>query len=202
MNMRSLAVLMLAWCLLTIPDAALAQHGDNASPASVATAPDEAKQFDFLVGQWELEVKPKVNSLVAMIHGTPKLVGLWKAWRGLDGFGVEDEMHISDTSGNPMSLNRSLRAFDRAQNRWTIVGLDVYRSHVSNSTAKWQGAEMIVSGNGTDPEGKAYLSRTRYTDITPDHFRMQQDRSTDNGQTWDEATLVIEAKRVAAAAPR
>jgi hypothetical protein len=31
---------------------------------------------------------------------------------------------------------------------------------------------------------------------------MQQDRSTDSGQTWDEATLVIEAKRVAAAAPR
>jgi hypothetical protein len=31
---------------------------------------------------------------------------------------------------------------------------------------------------------------------------MQQDRSSDNGQTWDEATLVIEAKRVAATATR
>jgi hypothetical protein len=179
---------------------ARAQHGgDGASPAS---APAEAKQFDFLIGQWELEVKPKVNGLAAMIHGAPKLVGTWKAWRGFDGFGVEDELRISDASGNPMSLNHALRAYDRTQSRWNIVGLDVYRSRISNSTAHWQGGEMHIEGNGVDGEGKPYASRTRYFDITPDHFRMQQDRSSDNGQTWDEAALVIDAKRVAAAAAR
>jgi hypothetical protein len=192
--------LILAVLVVAVPQTGLAQRADTG--ASVSTAPAEARQFDFLIGQWELEVKPKVGSLVAMIHGTPKLVGTWKAWRGFDGFGVEDELRISDASGNPMSLNQALRAYDRAQARWNVVGLDVYRSHVSNSTARWQGGEMHVEGKGVDGEGKSYASRTRYFDIAPDHFRMQQDRSYDDGQTWDEAALMIEAERTASAATR
>jgi hypothetical protein len=187
--------------LLVFPATVFAQHG--AAPAAPpTTAPAEARQFDFLIGQWELEVKPKTSGLAAMIHGAPKLIGSWKAWRGFDGFGIEDELRIVDASGNPMSLNRALRVYDRNQSRWTVVGLDVYRARVSNSSAHWQDGEMWLDGNGLDAEGKPYLSRTRYLAITPDAFRMQQDRSVDNGQSWDEATLVIEAKRVAATAPR
>jgi len=188
--------------LLSLPEVAAAQHGGGAPAPPSTTVPSEARQFDFLIGQWELEIKPKVSSLAAMIHGSPKLVGSWKAWRGLDGFGVEDELRIADASGNPLSLNEALRVFDRNQNRWTVVGVDVYRARVSNSTAQWSGSEMRLDGNGVDGEGKAYVSRTRYFAIGPDAFRMQQDRSYDNGQTWDEATLAIEAKRVAAAATR
>jgi hypothetical protein len=196
-------LLLLLTLMLASPNLLFAQHNGVAGAAPPPTsAPAEAKQFDFLIGQWELEVKPKVNGLAAMIHGVPKLVGSWKAWRGFDGFGVEDELRIVDASGNPMSLTQALRVYDRNQNRWTIVGLDVYRARVSNSTAQWQDAEMRLDGNGVDSEGKPYLSRTRYFGIAPDAFRMQQDRSSDNGQTWDEGTLVIEAKRVAASAPR
>jgi len=184
--------------LFCIPVIAPAQQ---AAPPST-TAPAEARQFDFLIGQWELEVKPKVGGLAAMIHGTPKLVGTWKAWRGFDGFGIEDELRVSDASGNPRSLNHALRAWDRTQNRWTVVGLDVYRSHVSEANAQWQGGEMQVTGSGVDAEGKSYQSRTRYFDIAAGHFRMQQDRSYDNGQTWDEAILAIDAKRTAATAIR
>jgi len=176
-----------------------AQH-DTATASTATSVPGEARQFDFLLGEWELDVKPKVNGLAAMIHGTPKLSGTWKAWRALDGFGVEDELRVADASGNPMSLNRALRVFDRNERRWTVVGIDAYRARVSNSTAQWQDGEMRISGNGIDGEGKAYLSRTRYYGIAADSFRMQQDRSYDNGQTWDEATLVIDARRVAAAA--
>ena len=186
--------------LLAFPNAVFAQHGAAAPAPPATTAPAEARQFDFLIGQWELEVKPKVSSLAAMIHGAPKLVGAWKAWRELDGFGVEDELRIVDASGNPTSLNRALRVFDRSQNRWNIVALDVYRARASNSTAQWKAGEMHLEGNGIDGEGKPYLSRTRYFDITPKAFQMQQDRSYDNGQTWDEATLTISAKRAAAAA--
>ena len=184
----------------TVPGAATAQHGD--AGVSASTPPAEARQFDFLIGQWELEVKPKVGSLAAMIHGTPKLVGTWKAWRGFDGFGIEDELRVSDASGNPLSLSHALRAWDRAQNRWNVVGVDVYRSRVTQSNAHWVGGEMRLTGAGVDAEGKNYQSRIRYFDIAADHFRMQQDRSYDNGQTWDEAMLTIDAKRTAATATR
>ena len=200
--MKTKSAVVLALLLLALPGVAAAQHSGGGSAPPSTTAPAEARQFDFLIGQWELDVKPKVSSLAAMIHGSPKLVGSWKAWRGLDGFGVQDELRIADASGNPMSLNEALRVFDRNQNRWTVVGVDVYRARVSNSTAQWNGSEMRLDGNGVDGEGKAYVSRTRYFEIGADAFRMQQDRSYDNGQTWEEATLAIEARRVAAAAAR
>jgi len=200
--MKTKSAVVLALLLLALPGVAAAQHSGGGSAPPSTTAPAEARQFDFLIGQWELDVKPKVSSLAAMIHGSPKLVGSWKAWRGLDGFGVQDELRIADASGNPMSLNEALRVFDRNQNRWTVVGVDVYRARVSNSTAQWNGSEMRLDGNGVDGEGKAYVSRTRYFEIGTDAFRMQQDRSYDNGQTWEEATLAIEARRVAAAAAR
>ena len=61
---------------------------------------------------------------------------------------------------------------------------------------------MVQDGQGTDPEGKPALVRSRFQDITPNSFNWQQDRSSDNGKTWTEGTLRIEARRVGAMAPR
>lgn len=165
-------------------------------------APREAAQFDFLIGQWELELSPKVNGLAAMIHGAPRLRGSWKAWRAFDGFGVDDELRVSDASGNPVTLSHAQRIFDAKTQRWLISGLDVYRARFSTASAQWLNGEMRLSGTGSSNEGKPLLTRSRFFEITPDRFRMQQDRSSDNGASWDEAVLTITAKRVAAKAPR
>jgi hypothetical protein len=186
---------------LALPVAASAQHGGGNTPP-IHTPPKEASQFDFLIGQWELVVKPKVNSLAAKIHGAPSLVGTWKAWRAFDGFGIEDELRIMDRSGNPNSLNHALRAFDPAGRRWNVTAIDIYRGRVSAATAEVLDGTITQSGKGTDAEGKPYLTRTRFANVTPTSFVMRQDRSSDDGKTWDEAVLTIEAKRVAAAAPR
>jgi hypothetical protein len=164
---------------------------------STGAAPAEAKQFDFLLGQWELEVHPKVSGLAAMIHGTPRLVGTWKAWRAADG--IEDETRIVDASGNPTSLSRAQRIYAAAEGLWKISGHDVTRGRSSEATGKWQDGEMHVDGYFTDADGKT-LTRTRYYGISADGFHTQQDRSSDNGQTWEEGSLTIDAKRVAATA--
>lgn len=190
--------------LLVCPAATAAQHaggGGGAQPRAF-TAPAEATQWDFLVGQWELTVKPKVSGLAARIHGAPRLVGTWKAWRAFDGFGIEDDLRIVDGSGNPRSLSHAIRVYSAAGRRWIITGLDVYRAQFSTSTAEWKNGEMLVTGRGTDAEGKPVVTRTRYFGITANGFRYRQDRSTDDGRTWEEGVLAIEAKRVAAVAPR
>lgn len=178
-----------------------AQHGDNATLPAYS-APAEAHQFDFLIGQWEIELTPKVGGLVAMIHGAPRLIGSWKAWPAFDGFGIEDELRVMDASGNPATLNHALRVYDSAKGQWTITGMDIYRALASQSSGNWQEGEMHIKGAGTARDGSRYLSRTRFFDISADGFRMQQDRSTDGGETWEEASLAIVAKRVAAVAPR
>lgn len=185
---------------LICPVVTLAQHSDEAAAASSGSTPAEAKQFDFLLGKWQIEVRPKVSGLAAMIHGAPRLVGTWKASRTADGLGVEDEMRIMDASGNPISLSRALRTYSKTDARWKISGTDVTHASSSEATGQWHGGEMHLDGRSTDAEGKLMLTRTRYTNITTDGFRMQQDRSTDSGQTWEEGSLTIDAKRAATTA--
>jgi hypothetical protein len=78
----------------------------------------------------------------------------------------------------------------------------VYRQRLSQATAQWDGSVMTSLGEGRDGEGRSYQSRTRISSITPTAFRYQQDRSYDSGKSWDEALLVIDARRVAASAQR
>jgi hypothetical protein len=183
------AHLYLSALLLALPAFALAQ-----------SVPAESKQFDFLLGQWDVEVRVKMSGLAAAIHGAPRLVGTFKAWRALDGLAVEDELRVVDGSGNPISLTHALRIYSKNEGRWRIGGLDAYRSRFSESTGQFQGGEMRLNGHGFDAEGHPVLTRVRYYDIAADGFRIQQDRSSDDGRTWDEAVNVIVAKRVAAAA--
>ena len=183
--------------LLAFPFAAIAQSAAPAPASAASVAPSETRQFDFLLGQWDLVVHPKVSGLAALIHGAPKLLGTWKAWRA--GADIEDEIRIVDGSGNPLSSNHSLRTWDAAQDRWKISARDSSKGRTSEATGQWQGGEMHLDGQFTDADGKT-LTRTRYYDIRTDSFQMSQDRSSDNGQTWEEGTLVIDAKRVAATA--
>jgi hypothetical protein len=187
--------------LFVLSSVALGQHPGGSAPPT-PTPPKEGSQFDFLVGQWELVVQPQATTLGQRIHGTPKLLGTWKAWRALDGWGTEDELRLTDASGNPRLLSHQVRFFDSAARRWSISAIDVYKGIVSTSTAEWRNGEMIISGRGTDAEGRAYESRAIFSKITPSTFRYRTDRSYDGGKTWSEGVTRIEAKRVAATAPR
>lgn len=193
--MKSLAL----FAVLLLP--AMLSHSQQAALPAVS-APKEAAQFDFMVGQWEIEVTPKVSGVAAMIHGAPRLTGIWKAWRAFDGFGIDDELRVVDASGNPVALSHAMRVYDANAKRWSIQTLDVYRARFAQASGQWQDGEMRTNGSGVSPEGKAYVTRTRYYDISPERFRMRQDRSTDGGTTWDEGVLAIAAKRAAPKAPR
>ena len=171
------------------------------APAFAAdTAPAAAQQFDFLLGQWQLAVHPKVSGLVAAIHGSPTLAGSWRAWRVLDGRAIEDELRVVDASGNPVALNRTLRVYAEGEQRWQSSGIDAYHGRANAASGRGSDGEMRLEGRSNDADGKPLLTRTRFFEISADAFRMQQDRSTDNGQTWDEGVLTIDAKRTAASA--
>ncbi len=199
MSLRATLALLVS---IHAPGAALAQHGAGQAAQPPTTAPKEAAQFDFLIGTWDLTVKVPAPNLAARIHGTPTLTGSWKAWRAFDGWGIADELRITDAAGNARALTHTLRVFDPGANRWSQTALDVYRSRFSTATAEWVDGEMHLSGRGTGVDGKPYVSRTRIHAITSTSFKFQQDRSTDDGKTWIEGSLRIDAKRTGGPAPR
>ena len=183
--------------LLALP--ATAQHGGR-RPSHVP--PRDASQYDFLLGEWQLTVEVPPASLAERLHGVPKLTGTWKAWRALDGFGVEDEVRITDQAGNPLSLTHTVRVYDAEARRWRLATLDVYRARFFSPAVEFRDGEVHLRSRGTDPDGDEFLSRTRIYDVEPDRFRLRQDRSSDGGRSWEEGALRIEARRVAATARR
>ncbi len=187
---RAIALIALA----AMPSTLTAQHA-GAAPAA-PSRPREANQFDFLIGKWQLQVRVPPPSLAARIHGMPKMVGTWTASRALDGWGIQDEMQITDEAGNPKAMSHSVRVFDVTAGRWSLSLLDVYRTRFTSATAEWKDGQMHQSAQSTDAEGKPVVSRTRFYDITQAAFKFQQDRSTDGGKTWTEGALKIEAKRL------
>ncbi|MBK8250752.1 MAG: hypothetical protein IPK85_25665 [Gemmatimonadetes bacterium] len=191
--MRILSGLVLAASL------ANAQHPARPAAPPASTVSREVSQFDFLVGHWELTVRPKVSGLAARIHGAPRLLGSWKAWKVLDGNGIEDELRIVDGSGNPTALSLAVRVWNATDRRWVTTAVDGQRGRITTGTAMMAQGRMELTGKGSEPGS---LTRSRFTDITPTSFKFVQDRSSDDGKSWDEAALVIEAKRISATAPR
>ncbi len=198
MSRRLLITLALA---SLFPALLVAQH-DGGGSSVASTAPTEGAQFAFLIGQWDVTVTPKNTSLAARIHGAPSFRGTWKAWKAFDGFGIEDELRVTDRSGNPSTLLHAMRAYDATKGRWTQTLLDVYRGRFTSAEGRWANAEMTMTSTVTDTDGKPALTRARFYDITPTAFKYQSDRSSDGGRTWDSAVLRMDAKRVAATAPR
>jgi hypothetical protein len=192
---------LLALALCTLPATVAAQHGGSAGPPP-PVAPKEGAQFDFLIGQWELVGQPLATTLAQRLHGVGKLPGTWKAWRALEGWGLEDELRLTDPSGNPVLYSHTVRYYDSAARRWSLSAVDVYKGISSTPTAEWRNGEMIVSGAGKDADGRAYISRGTFSKITPTSFTYRLDRSYDNGKKWTEGITRIDAKRVAATAPR
>jgi hypothetical protein len=180
---------MFAALVVLLPLAALAQK-----PA----ADSAANGFDFMLGTWKLDVRVKVSGLAALIHGAPKLSGTLTVRRTPEG--MEDELAVVDASGNPRSTRRSRRVYDATSARWNITNIGAYHGREGSAQGRQEASEMRVDGSYAEG-GEKTLTRSRYFAITADAFRYTQDRSSDNGASWDEGVFAYDAKRIAAAAP-
>lgn len=186
----------------SLPVVLSAQPSGATGAPSLVTPPPEAAQFGFLVGEWAVTAKPKATTLAQRMHGVRALQGTWKAWRVLDGWGVEDELRLTDASGNPLLLSHTVRFYDRAARRWTNSAIDVYKGVVTQTSAERHGADLVVTGRGTDEERRSFTSRSTFSKVSASAFTYRVDRSMDGGKTWTEGVTVIEARRIAPTAPR
>jgi len=194
--------LALPLILATVASRPASAQRAGAPGGAPVIAPTEARQFDFLLGEWQLDVRPKATGLAQRIHGTPKLAGTWKAWRAFDGWGIEDEFRVTDAGGNLQAMSHVLRIFDPNTARWNQMALDVLRQRFAPSNAQWRDGEMVITAQATDEAGKAVLARVRFFDITPTAFRQEQARSYDGGKTWEAPHITIIATRTGATAGR
>ncbi len=136
--------------------------------------PPGASQFDFLVGEWTVDVASK------SANAPPRSRGVWQARKTLNGPGT------------------TLRAFDTKTGTWTMRYIDQF----GGQTGRWservgtkEGQEIHVEQRGRSADGRTMILKIRYFDIQPNHFRWTADQSSDGGRTWVREYLRIEATR-------
>jgi len=161
--------------------------------------PPEASQFDFLVGEWTVDVTSKAPGAPPQYHG------VWRAAKTLNGLGVVDEYGIVDDSDRVVYSGATLRVFDTQTGTWTMRYVD----QLGGQTGRWselvgveQGREMHVEQRGQAPDGRTTILKIRYYNIQPQHFSWAADQSSDGGASWVRDYLRLEATRRSKPTPR
>ncbi len=158
----------------TAEDAPIRYQPNPDSPVGVrnTNAPEEVAQFEFLIGDWDVEIswhppQGEPNTYQARWHNH---------WIN-DGFDVMQEWR------GPYITGTELRHYDATLRHWVGKNLYVGRNWV-NTTARVDGDNMVVIIEASNARDGAFLNRETYFEITNNRWRMKSDRSFDNGGTW------------------
>jgi hypothetical protein len=190
--LAAIALLML-WLIVWL------HHGPLASPNASVTlvssellpAPAPGQEFDFLLGDWQLQVTPKVSSLVVLIHGAPRLLGRWRAQREGDVRSIRDQLRIFDRSGNPISEMLSQRRYQRERQLWTVQSQDQARQRQSTGSARWHEHRLEVLSQARDGNGQTSEVRSYFSEITADRFMLIQERRSDANAPFERIFEII-----------
>lgn len=147
----------------------------------LAGATPEAKQYDFLIGDWD------VSATRYKEDGTPLLnyKGLWQAKYLNEGRMVMDDFKALSPTGQPVSSFVTLRTYSDVTKRWEIVGLQAFQP---SAPTEWHGVlkdgEMLLEAIARPPNGKIVQTKIRFFSIASESFSWESSMSFDEGKTW------------------
>jgi len=171
------------------PGPAAAQTGPGPFPISAALPP-EARQFDFWVGEWDvnLRVRQQDGSWADEIQSEAHIFPI------LNGKAVLELWNDSRQTG---IKGYSLRYYDPAQDAW-VLWLNWPSNNQSGSSSLRgsfrHGRGEFFAGGGGGP-----ITRYTFSDITDTSLRWDDAVSRDNGATWS-ANWIMEFSRTGAKA--
>jgi len=151
----------------------------------------EAKQFDFLIGNWDVEAtRYKEDESPAFNYSAS-----WSARHLNEGRMILDDFQALGPTGVPVSSFVTLRTYSEVTKRWELVGLQALQPSVPT---EWHGTftdgQMFLDTIATLPNGHRVYTKIRFFDLKPDSFSWESSMSLDQGHTW-RRTASLKAKR-------
>ncbi len=156
-------------------------------------APPEGRQFDFLIGDWEVAAtRHKEDGSVLFQYEAS-----WNAKDLNEGRMVVDDFRAHSPTGEVISSYVTLRTYSEATRRWEMAGLSALQPAAS---AAWHGelqdGEMRLEASGRDSAGNTVKTKIRFFNIERDSFNWESKVSHDGGTTWVKTASLL-ASRVA-----
>lgn len=179
------SIIILVVCLSAA--ASSAQTPGKRTPAQMQASYDAHKgDFDYLLGDWEFSAESREYG---------KFRGYWSAVR-LDGGQILDEYRVVGDKGETFYVTSTLRSYNKALDRWELVGMDAGNGLQDIGTARRVGDEIHLEQRFGVIGDRPTTLRIRYYNIQRDRFSWIADRSTDGGKTWEPKHQTIEARRI------
>ncbi len=86
-------------------------------------------------------------------------------------------------------------AYSEARRRWEMAGLAALQPAANAEWhGEWQDGEMQLSAIGKNADGKAVSNRIRFFAIEQNRFAWESSMSSDDGETWLPAALLIASR--------
>jgi len=136
--------------------------------------PAELAQFDFLIGDWDVEVTWYFKGQEPNTHNAR-----WHNHWIIDGRVVMLEWR------GPNYTGAEIRTWNPGENKW--FGVNVYPdfgNRMDEVSAEKIGDKMYVYIPAEGPDGP-FISRETYYDIEADTYKMKSEHSFDDGETWE-----------------
>lgn len=171
---------MLAAAIRTLCATAFLTLSLGSAAAAQQEAPDklppEARQFDFWVGTWDVNLRMIQDdaSWQDSVQATAKIYSI------LNGKAILELWDSANIKGY------SLRYFDLARKEWVLwlnwPGQD--RSGSSSLAGSFRHGRGDFYSKSQKPDGSESISRYSFNDITPTSLRWDDAYSDDGGKTW------------------
>lgn len=160
------------------PDSPIGERNSN--------APDGTGQYDFLIGDWDIEITLFRSEQEPLTYRA-KWHNHWVA----NGYVVMQEWR------GPYSTGIELRNYDPAEDQWH--GRNIYQPSPGtwySNVASFENGEMTVTTTRTDAEGMETITREIYWEISEASFRIRTEQSTDGGVSWQGGKYKLIATRI------
>jgi hypothetical protein len=178
---------ILLMAAVEVPWVVLAQTSPKKTAEEMSAAYEAHKaDFDYLLGDWEF-------TTVSKTYGKGR--GYWSAMRLPTGQ-ILDEFRIVGDNDETYYVTTTVRAYNAAQDRWELVGMNDGGGLQDVGTGRRKGDEVHIEQNFGVAAQKVSTLRIRYFNIKPDRFSWRADRSNDGGKTWITDDQQIEARRI------
>lgn len=146
-------------------------HTDAQQNQTPCSTP-EASQFDFWVGEWNLEWQDQAGNIQ---HGNNSIKKI------LDGCVIEENF---TGAGTPEFKGRSLSVFNPVAGFWQQTWVDNQGGYL-DFTGRFSDGRMILSRSFRTKDGKEILQRMVFYDISKNSFTWDWENSANQGQTWN-----------------
>ena len=147
-----------------------AAFGQN-PPQPPPCSSEQAKQFDFWVGTWDLEWTDAKGNKLKGTNTINKILG---------GCVIEENF---STGGSQPYLGKSHSLYDVKSGLWKQTWVDSGGAYI-DLTGEFKDGRMILRREGTDQKGNKALFRMIFSNIQKDSFLWDWESSSDEGKTW------------------